>query len=153
MPYRKLSEQLQQLSNTQRSDTFVKRFREAVRAGEIEAAYVPDRFELPKAYRRRGERDTYRRGARDMVFVVTPAFERWFEAVNRELAPARTGGRVAVSAQTIEAGLVDFRALAAQTRQTMQARFTKGQALGRSRAGGTGPATPAKKRGRPRKTA
>lgn len=153
MAYRKLSEQVQQLSNPQRSDTFVKRFREAVRAGEIEAAYVPERFELPKAYRRRDEGDTYRRGGRDMVFVLTPAFERWFEGVNRELAPARQGGRVAVSAESIEAGLIDFKALAAETRQKMEVKFTKGQALGRSRAERPRAAAVLKSRGRPRKTA
>jgi len=39
-----------------------------------------------------------------------------------------------VSAEAIEAGLVDFKALVAQTRKKMGASFKKGQALGKSRA-------------------
>ena len=48
MTYQKLSEQIEQLSDPQRSDTFVKLFRAAVREGTFEAADVPGRFQLPK---------------------------------------------------------------------------------------------------------
>ncbi|MBB5234674.1 hypothetical protein HNQ09_002117 [Deinococcus budaensis] len=47
MPYITLSEQVGRLSNPQRSDAFVRRLREAVRTGELEAAQVPGRFTLP----------------------------------------------------------------------------------------------------------
>jgi len=133
VPYITLSDQAKKLHNPQRSDAFVKQLRDAVREGDIMAADLPARFELPKQYTRRGSKETYTRMIRDMVIDVTPAFEAWFETVNRELTPSRTGGRIKVSAEAIEAGLVDFKALAAQTRERMGASFRKGQALGKSR--------------------
>ncbi|WP_019587996.1 hypothetical protein [Deinococcus apachensis] len=150
MAYKKLSEQLQELDNPQRSDAFVKAFREAVRKGEIEATYVPERFTLPKEFSRRGAEGTYQRDSREMVFEVTPAFEKWFDQTNAELtATARSrGGQPKATAENIEAGLVDFRALAEETRKKMQASFEKGQALGKSRSQGGGGKKSSGSRGR-----
>ncbi len=136
MTYRKLSEQVQQLSNQQRSDTFVKLFRDAVRDGKFEAAYLPERFVLPKQFTRRGSEDTYQREVKEMLFEVTSNFEKWFDQTNRELAAARKGGAIKPSVEAIEAGLVDFSKMAAETRKKMQASYEKGQALGKSRAKG-----------------
>lgn len=130
-----LSAQIKKLHNSQRSDTFIKQLRNAVRDGQIEAADAPGRFELPKKFVRRSSKETYTRQAKDMIIDATPAFEAWFESVNQELAPARNGGKIKVSVEAIEAGLVDFSALAAATRQKLSASFTKGQALGKSRSG------------------
>jgi hypothetical protein len=47
MPYLKLSDQVGKLTNPQRSDTFVKAFRTAVREGQFEAIDIKSRFELP----------------------------------------------------------------------------------------------------------
>lgn len=138
MAYRKLSEQVELLTNPQRSDTFVKEFKAAVREGEFEAAYLSnERFTLPKAFTRRGSDETYNRSMREMIFDVTPAFEKWFEQKNRELAATRRGGNIKPSLETIEAGLVDFKSLARETRQKMQASYNKGQSLGKSRARGS----------------
>ncbi len=138
MTYRKLSEQVQLLTNPQRSDTFVKDFKNAVREGEFEAAYLSnERFQLPKAFTRRGSDATYNRSMREMIFEVTPAFENWFEEKNRELAASRRGGSIKPTIETIEAGLVDFSELAKATRQKMQASYNKGQSLGKSRARGS----------------
>jgi len=134
MPYRKLSEQVRELSNPQRSDTFIKLFREAVREGKIEGAYLPERFTMPKEFTRRGAEGTYQRDAKEMLFEVTPKFEKWFEGVNRDLAASRRGGTVKPTLEAVEAGLVDFKAMAAETRKKMQASFEKGQVLGKSRA-------------------
>lgn len=135
MAYRKLSEQVQLLTNPQRSDTFVKEFKNAVREGDIEGAYLSnERFELPKAFTRRGSQETYNRSMREMIFEVTPKFEKWFEDKNRELAATRRGGSIKPTIETIEAGLVDFSELAKATRQKMQASYNKGQSLGKSRA-------------------
>ncbi|PNY81746.1 hypothetical protein [Deinococcus koreensis] len=134
MSYRKLSEQVHKLSNAQRSDTFVKMFRDAVRDGKFEAAYMPERFTLPKQFSRRGDSDTYQRDAKEMLFQATPAFEKWFEQTNRELASARKGGSIKPSLENIEAGLVDFKTMAAETRKKMQASYEKGRALGKGRA-------------------
>lgn len=134
MSYITLSEQVKKLHNPQRSDTFVKQLRDAVREGNIVAADLPSRFVLPKQYAKRGSEETYTRMVKDMVIDATPAFEAWFESVNKNLSPARTGGKIKVSAEAIEAGLVDFKVLAAQTREKMGASFKKGQALGKSRA-------------------
>lgn len=134
MPYITLSDQVKKLHNPQRSDTFVKQLRTAVREGDVMAADLPARFSLPKQYTKRGSDATYNRTVKDMVIDATPAFEAWFETVNRELTPSRAGGRIKVSAEAIEAGLVDFKALAAQTRERMGASFKKGQALGKSRS-------------------
>lgn len=134
MAYRKLSEQVHKLSNAQRSDTFVKMFRDAVRDGKFEAAYMPERFTLPKQFSRRGDSDTYQRDAKEMLFQATPAFEKWFEQTNRELASARKGGSIKASLENIEAGLVDFKSMAAETRKKMQASYEKGRALGKGRA-------------------
>ena len=134
MAYQKLSEQVHKLSNAQRSDTFVKLFRDAVRDGKFEAAYMPERFTLPKQFSRRGDTDTYQRDAKEMLFQATPAFEKWFEQTNRELASARKGGSIKASLENIEAGLVDFKSMAAETRKKMQASYEKGRALGKGRA-------------------
>ncbi|WP_412030562.1 hypothetical protein [Deinococcus yunweiensis] len=134
MEYQKLSEQVQKLSNAQRSDAFVKLFRDAVRDGQFEAAYLPERFTLPKQYSRRGSEDTYQKDTKEMLFDVTPAFETWFEQTNRELAATRKGSTIKPTLENIESGLVDFKAMAAETRQKMQASYTKGQALGKSRS-------------------
>lgn len=135
MAYRKLSEQVLSLSNPQRSDTFVKMFRSAVREGKIEGAYMPERFTLPKTFSKRGGGTSYQRQAKEMLFEVTPSFEEWFEEANRELTASRKGGKIKASVEAVEAGLVDFSQMAAATRLKMQASFTKGQRLGKSRAG------------------
>ncbi|GMA15639.1 hypothetical protein E5F05_20850 [Deinococcus metallilatus] len=137
MAYKKLSEQIQELSNPQRSDAFVKQFREAVREGQFDATYLPERFTMPKAFSRRGAEGSYQRDTKDMLFEVTPAFEQWFEQTNNELGASRRTGTVKPTAENIEAGLVDFRALAEETRRKMQASYEKGQALGKSRARNT----------------
>ncbi|WP_027483741.1 hypothetical protein [Deinococcus pimensis] len=134
MPYRKLSEQIRELDNPQRSDTFVKLFRNAVREGEFDAAYIPERFELPKQYSRRGSEEKYARDAKDMVFEVTPKFEKWFESIRKDLGNARRAARVKPSIDAFERGELDFKALAEETRRKMDASFKKGQNLGQSRA-------------------
>jgi hypothetical protein len=134
MAYRKLSEQVHELSNPQRSDTFVKMFRDAVRDGKFEAAYMPERFTMPKQFTRRGSEGTYQRDTKEMLFEVTPKFEKWFDETNRELAAARKGGTIKPSVEAIEAGLVDFKKMAAETRKKMQASYEKGQALGQTRS-------------------
>ena len=147
MTYKKLSEQIHELSNPQRSDAFVKQFREAVREGKFDAMYMPERFTLPKEFNRRGAEGTYQRDTKEMLFEVTPAFEKWFEKTNEELsAPTRGAGRPKATVENVEAGLVDFKALAEETRKKMQASYEKGQALGKSRAqGGKGTGTRTRK--------
>ncbi|ULH14233.1 hypothetical protein MF271_01535 (plasmid) [Deinococcus sp. KNUC1210] len=134
MPYIKLSQQVEKLNNPQRSDAFVKQVRAAVREGEFDAGDLPERFTLPKKFSKRGSGDTYSRSVRDMVIDATPEFESWFESINRELTPARTGGKIQTTVENIEAGLIDFKSLAAETRRKMGASYTKGQALGKGRA-------------------
>ncbi|WP_027481170.1 hypothetical protein [Deinococcus pimensis] len=136
MAFRKLSEQVQNLSNPQRSDAFVKLFRAAVREGRFDAAYIPERFELPKQYSRRGSEERYSKDSKDMVFEVTPAFEHWFENVDRDLGGSRRASRVKPSIDAFERGELDFKALAEETRRKMDASFKKGQNLGQSRAKG-----------------
>lgn len=134
MTYKKLSEQIHELSNPQRSDSFVKLFRDAVRQGKFDATYMPERFTMPKQFTRRGSEGTYQRDTKEMLFEVTPKFEKWFDEVNRELAAARKGGTIKPSVEAIEAGLVDFKKMAAETRKKMQASYEKGQALGQTRS-------------------
>jgi len=134
MTYRKLSEQVNHLTNPQRSDTFVKLFRNAVREGKFDGTYMPERFTLPKSFNRRGGGDVYSRDAKEMLFELTPVFEKWFDQTNRELAASRRGGKIRPTVEAIEAGLVDFKAMAEETRQRMQVSFKKGQSLGKSRA-------------------
>ncbi|BDP40041.1 hypothetical protein DAETH_00100 [Deinococcus aetherius] len=134
MAYKKLSEQMHELDNVQRSDAFLKQFREAVREGKFEATYLPERFTLPKQFSRRGGEGTYQRETKEMLFEVTPAFEKWFEQTNKDLVATRRAGTVKPSLEAIESGQLDFKALAAETRKRMQASFEKGQTLGKSRA-------------------
>lgn len=136
MAYRKLSDQVQELSNAQRSDTFIKRFRDAVREGKFEAMNLTERFTMPKQYSRRGAEGHYQRDTKDMLFEVTPAFTKWFDAVNKELAASRRTGKIKPSLEAVEAGHLSFKELAAETRRKMQASYEKGQALGKSRAKG-----------------
>lgn len=141
MPYVKLSEQVQALSKPLRSDAFIRLFREAVRVGAFDAADLPARFELPKQFRRRGKDDIYAKAVRDMVFEPTPAFETWFAETNAALTADRRGARAPkLSVEAIEAGLMDFKALAQETRRKLEASYIKGQAVGNSRK-----KTPAKK--------
>lgn len=136
MTYIKLSEQLQHLTNPQRSDTFVKQFREAVRIGTFDAIRLPERFTLAKQFKRHGMEGKYQRDTQEMLFELTPAFQAWFEDTNRKLTPARAGGRIKQpTVEAIEAGVFDFKALAAETRRKMEASHAKGQALGHSRLG------------------
>ncbi|MBZ9752563.1 hypothetical protein GO986_19905 [Deinococcus sp. HMF7620] len=137
MAYKKLSEQVLELSNPQRSDSFIKLFREAVRQGKFDAAYMPERFTMPKQFSRRGTEGTYERDTREMLFDQTEDFDAWFEDTNRSLAAARRGGSVKPSVEAIEAGLVDFKTMAEETRRKMQASYEKGQALGKSRSKGS----------------
>ncbi|GHF44236.1 hypothetical protein HNQ07_001878 [Deinococcus metalli] len=148
MAYVTLSTEIKKLVNAQRSDTFVKELRAAVRDGTVEAADLPARFTLPKEFSRRGEEDTYRRDVRDMIIEVTPAYEAWFADMNKELAVSRRGGTVKPTLENIEAGLVDFKALAEATRQKMQSSFTKGQTLGKSRKGSASTRKPAPRKGK-----
>lgn len=135
MAYIKLSEQLQHLTNPQRSDAFVKQFREAVRVGTFDAIRLPERFTLPKQFRRRAAQGQYQRDTQDMLFEPTPAFQAWFETTNQALAPARTGGQIKPTVEAIEAGVFDFKAMVAETRRKMEASHAKGQALGHRRLG------------------
>ena len=137
MAFRKLSDQIKELSNPQRSDAFVKLFRAAVREGRFDAAYIPERFELPKQYSRRGSEERYAKDSKDMVFEQTPEFEHWFENVNRDLSGGRRAARVKPSLDAFEKGDLDFKALAEETRRKMDASFKKGQNLGQSRAATT----------------
>lgn len=135
MAYVKLSDQLQKLTDPQRSDAFVKQFREAVRTGQFDAADLPERFDLPKQFRRRGSDETYQRQVRDMIFEPTPEFEEWFSSTDQELGTStRRSARPKLNAENIEAGVIDFKALAEETRRKMQASYEKGQTLGKSRA-------------------
>lgn len=134
MAYKKLSEQVQELSNPQRSDAFIKRFRDAVREGKFDAMNLPERFTMPKQFSRRGAEGTYQRDSKDMLFEETAAFTKWFDQLNQELASSRRSGQIKPSLEAVEAGHVDFKELAAQTRMKMQASYEKGQALGKGRA-------------------
>lgn len=112
----------------------VKQFRAAVRDGELEAADLPSRFTLPMQFRTWGSDETRSWEMRDMVIKQTPELEAWSTRANEELA--NTQGRtpkVQVTVENIEAGAVDFKALAEETRRKMQASFEKGQQLGQSR--------------------
>lgn len=134
MTLKKLSEQVSELANAQRSDTFVRNFREEVRRGKFEATYVPgERFTLPKTYTRRGSTDVYQRDTKEMLFRYTPEFQRWFDEQNRQLAVSRRGGKIKPTIENMQAGLVSFEEMARATRKKMQESFEKGQALGKSR--------------------
>lgn len=132
--YKRLSEQVSELSNPQRSDTFIRQFRDAVREGEFRAVYVPgERFDMPKQFTRRGKSETYTKNTKEMLFEYTPEFEEWFANVNKELAVARKGGSLKPTLENLEAGLVDFEELARLTQEKMQASHEKGRQLGKSR--------------------
>ncbi|QLG13310.1 hypothetical protein HLB42_20490 (plasmid) [Deinococcus sp. D7000] len=131
MAYRKLSELVNDLENPQQSDTFVKLFKAAVRDGRVVATNLSERFTLPKTYIRRGTEGTYQRETREMLYEVTPKAERWIEETRAALV--KTGIRtrkVSLTSEAAQSGAVDFKALAAETRRKMQARYEKGQKLG-----------------------
>ncbi|GGO32905.1 hypothetical protein GCM10008949_31240 [Deinococcus humi] len=128
MVYRKLSELVISLESPQQSDTFVKLFKAAVRDGRVIATDLPERFTLPKNHVRRGAEGTYQRDTREMVYEVTPKVEQWVQETQAALAQVRTRTRkVKLTSEAVEAGEVDFQALAAETRRKMQAKYEKGQ--------------------------
>jgi hypothetical protein len=135
MTYIKLSEQLRHLTHPQRSDAFVKRFRDAVRMGTFDAITLPERFILPKQFRRQGTSEQYQRNSREMLFEPTPVFQAWFEETNQALAPAQTRRQVKPTVEAIQAGVFDFQAMVAETRRKLEASHSKGQTLGRRRSG------------------
>lgn len=142
MSYAKLSEQVSNLTNPQRSDIFVRRFRDAVREGDIEAADLPSRFDLPKEYKRRGAEGSYSRSVREMVVNVTPAYTKWFDSINEELnTNTRRAAAPKASLEAVEAGDVDFAAMVEETRRKLAASYEKGQNLGNSRKAAAAPAT------------
>lgn len=143
MPYRTLSEWTQELGQPQQSDTFVQLFRAAVREGRLSAAELPQRFTLPKV-----NRQGQARSLKDMAFEDTPEAQRWFEETRARLSarPSRSLRVARLSAESVEAGVHDFAALAQATRERLQSRYERGQQLAASRRPG-----PAPKRGR-RKT-
>lgn len=147
MPYSTLSDQVKQLKNPQRSDAFSRQFRDAVREGKIEAADLPERFTLPKEYRRRGAEGTYTRDVKNMVVNVTPAYEKWFAGVDEALnTRMRRTAAPKASLEAVASGEMDFAAMVEETRRKLQGRYAQGQTLGQSRKGKT--ATVAKPRTR-----
>lgn len=140
MEYSKLSEQVDRLTNPQKSDAFVKQFRAAVRDGIFDAADAPGRFELPKRFSRRGSDETYARSSREMILALTPEFEAWFTAVDAELTQQGRRNRPVPTTEAYESGELDFDAAVGETRRKMQERFEKGQRLGSSRGKGRGKA-------------
>lgn len=130
MEYRKLSEQVALLSNPQKSEAFIKAFRNAVREGQFDAADAPGRFDLPKEFQRRGG-ETYRRRAKEMILVVTPEFEAWFAEMNTRLQARGTHKPQALEAY--QSGELDFMAAVERTRNQMRERAKHGQTLGKGR--------------------
>lgn len=142
MPYSRLSEQVEKLTNPQRSDLFVRRFRDAVREGDIDAANLPGRFTLPKEYKRRGAEGSYNREVREMVVDVTPAYIKWFDSINEELSTnTRRAAAPKASLEAVEAGAVDFAAMVEETRRKLASTHERGQTLGNSRKAAAAPAT------------
>lgn len=133
MTYSKLSDEVQQLPDPQQSAAFVKHFRDAVRDGQFDAVDLQERFVLPKVFRRRGSEETYQRDVKDMIFERTPAFEAWRETTQQTLASSARPRKPKLTVENLEAGVLDFKALAEETRRKLQRQFEKGQALGQSR--------------------
>lgn len=133
MTYRKLSELASELENPQQSEVFVKLFRAAVREGKVDAFDLPERFTLPKLYRKRGAEGTSQRQVRDMLFEDTTSFKKWFTETTAALAKAGSRqSKVKPSLEAVESGALDFKALAAETQRKMQAKYEHGQQLGQN---------------------
>lgn len=135
MEYARLSEQVHRLSNSQRSDLFVKRFRQAVRDGIFDAAEAPGRFELPKAFKRRGADETYARSSREMIVALTPEYEGWFSATDAELLQRARSQKAQPSVASFGSGELDFASHVEETRRKMQTRAVAGSQLGKSKKG------------------
>ncbi|GGJ29121.1 hypothetical protein [Deinococcus roseus] len=133
MKLQKLSEAVQGLNNAQRSDQFVRQFRNAVRDEIFDAAEIEGRFELPKEYSRRSSGDTYKRQAKEMIFELTPAYEKWYEEVTQELNTSKRQKRIKPTLEAYASGSLDFKTAAAATREKMKASEQKGKKLGSSR--------------------
>ncbi|WP_034342425.1 hypothetical protein [Deinococcus misasensis] len=133
MKLQKLSEAVSGLNHPQRSDQFVRAFRNAVRDEIFDAAEIEGRFELPKEYSRRSSGETYKRQAKEMIFEVTPAYQKWYEEVIQDLNSTKRQKRVKPTLEAYAAGTLDFKAAAAATREKMKASEQKGKKLGSSR--------------------
>lgn len=133
MKLQKLSETVKELGNDQRSDQFVRLFRNAVRDSRFDAAEVEGRFELPKTYNRRGSNETYKRQAKEMIFEVTSAYETWHQEAVQELGSSKRQKRIKPTLEAYANGTLDFKAAAETTREKMKASEIKGKKLGSSR--------------------
>lgn len=127
--YRSLEELSYRLSHPNSSPHFIKAFREEIRQGRIEAAYLPGKFILPGAVNTRTGTQRLRQH-RNMIYRHTDQVDAWFTALNDELNPVR---KIKISAEAIINGDLDFTELAAQTRALLQRRYELGQALGQQR--------------------
>ncbi|GGJ45423.1 hypothetical protein [Deinococcus roseus] len=135
MNLRRLSEQVALLKNPQRSDQFVRQFRNAVRDGIFDATEIPERFELPKQYAKRGQEGAFSKSAKEMVFELNPAFEAWFNDLDDQLTQNKRTRKVKPSLEAFSKGELDFKTLAAATRAKMKASEEKGKKLGATRKG------------------
>lgn len=114
-----------------RSDTFVKEFKDAIREGQFKAAvYKGKRFTLPKKFTRRHEEGTFTKDSRDYMIQNSEEFHEWFNEINSRLLVSREGGKIPLTAEAINAGLIDFDELADETRQKLKRSHEKGRNLG-----------------------
>lgn len=135
MNLKKLSEATIEFNNPQRSDQFVRLFRNAVRDEVFDAAEVEGRFALPKQYTRRGSNESYSKQAKEMIFEVTPAYQAWFDETVESLTRNKRQKRIKPTLEAYSQGLLDFKTAAAATREKMKASEAKGKQLGNTRKG------------------
>lgn len=138
MTYKTLDLVLNDLNNKGRSAGFVKLLRSAVRQGQVDAAYLPGRVEVPATTR---SNSAAPQTARNMIIKITPAFDAWFTEVNAALTgPPR---KPVVTLEAFESGELDFAQYVLETRLLLNSKYERGQQLGRS----TKAARDAKRRG------
>lgn len=115
---------------TQRSDTFVKRFKDAISEEEIDAGiYRQEKFTLPKLFHKRDQGGTHQKEIRDYIIQNDDKFQKWFEETNTSLVATREG-KVPVTLDNITSGLIDFADLVRGTREGIRQSKEKGRNLG-----------------------
>lgn len=125
--YRTLEDLSHQLKRPGSSLTFLKAFRNEVRQGHIDGAYLPGKFTLPGSTSSGTQR---LRQHRNMIYLHTDQVEQWFTNFNA----SQQRLTVKVTAEAVINGDVNFQDLVQKTRQAMQQRYDHGQTLGRQQA-------------------
>lgn len=119
--YVQLSELVSELSNPNRAKLFVRRLRDAVMEGLVDACELSTSFVLPR-WRKDKNGEFYQKRARDMKILRSAEFETWFAQVNQELGVGGRDPRIPKEIWAYQQGARNFEEDARDTQKRLKAK-------------------------------